>query len=253
MNNIEVYPIPALADNYIWAIKHIKYNNIIIVDPGESEPVKKFLAENNFTLHGIFLTHHHADHTAGAKDLIQNTNIPIWGIDIGHANNTPLKNNTVTTNELEFRALDIPGHTLDHIAFYGHGAVFCGDTLFAGGMGRIFEGTAQEMWNSVNKLAQLPADTKMYCAHEYTLANLKFALHVEPCNQKLIARQLKAQQMRNNNIPTVPSTIAEELDTNPFLRAHILEVQDAVSKNLGRPVTDELEVFASLRLLKDRF
>ena len=253
MNNIEVYPIPALADNYIWAIKHIEYNKIIIVDPGEAEPVKKFLSANNFSLHGIFLTHHHADHTGGVKDLIQNTNIPIWGIDIGHENNTPLKNNTVTTNELEFRVLDIPGHTLDHIAFYGHGAVFCGDTLFAGGMGRIFEGTAQEMWDSVNKLAQLPANTKMYCAHEYTLANLQFARHVEPHNQKLIARQLKAQQMRDNNIPTVPSTIAEELDTNPFLRSHILEVQDAVSKNMGRPVTDELEVFTSLRLWKDNF
>lgn len=255
MNSIEVYPIPALADNYIWAIKHIKHNNIIIVDPGESGPVKKFLANHNFSLHGIFLTHHHDDHTGGVKDLIQDTDIPIWGINIGHKNNIPTKDNTVTISKinLEFKVFDIPGHTLDHIAFYGHGAVFCGDTLFAGGMGRIFEGTSPQMYASVNKIANLPESTKMYCAHEYTLANLKFARQVEPHNQKLIARQLKAQQMRNNNIPTIPSTIAEELDTNPFLRAHMPEVQDAVSKHLNRPVTDELETFTSLRLWKDNF
>jgi hydroxyacylglutathione hydrolase len=254
-HNIEVYPIEALVDNYIWAIKHTAHNKIIIVDPGESAPVENFLHKHNFDLHGILLTHHHADHTAGVNDLIKNTDMPVWGIDIDHPNNTPIRNNTLSINslELEFKVFGIPGHTLDHIAFYGHGALFCGDTLFAGGMGRIFEGTALQMYNSVNKLASLPQATKIYCAHEYTLANLEFALHVEPSNKKLIARHIKTEKIRSSNSPTLPSTIAEELGTNPFLRPHVKEIQEAVSQYINRPVTDELEVFTNLRLWKDNF
>lgn len=252
-HKIEVYPIQALSDNYIWAIKHTEHNKIIIVDPGEAAPVKDFLHKYNFTLHGILLTHHHADHTAGVNDLIHNKHIPIWGIK--HKNNTTLgdKSINISNIKLEFKVIAIPGHTLDHLAFYGHGALFCGDTLFAGGMGRIFEGTALQMYNSINKIRALPKTTKIYCAHEYTLANLEFALHVEPNNQKLITRHLETTQMRSKGDPTLPSTISDELDTNPFLRSHVPAVQQAISRYLGRPITNEIEVFTHLRLWKDNF
>lgn len=253
MDNIEVYPIPALSDNYIWAIK--RNHKAIIVDPGEAAPVQEFLQKNQLYLHGILLTHHHQDHTGGVKELIANTNVPIWGIDFPHKNRTPIDNKTLEIKELslKFEVIDIPGHTLDHIAFYGHGMVFCGDTLFACGMGRIFEGTAPQMYKSVMSLAKLPPETKVYCAHEYTLSNIKFALHVEPSNSKLIARRIQSEKLRSSVTPTLPTTIKEELETNPFLRAHSPEIQDSVSKHLKRTVSAPLEIFTSLRTWKDSF
>jgi hydroxyacylglutathione hydrolase len=248
--------IPAFRDNYIWAIHDDK--NAIIVDPGDAAPVLAFLHANKLKLVTILITHHHNDHIGGNRELLKQFPVPVYG-PAGEAIDTLTarlnENDTVTLPDfgLTFNVLDIPGHTAGHIAYVGHGMVFCGDTLFACGCGRLFEGTPAQMHTSLAKLAALPGNTKVYCAHEYTLSNISFARAVEPDNNALLKREFAEREKRYQNIPTVPSTIALELDTNPFMRSHQPAVLRAANRRTGTVHSTPIEVLATIREWKNNF
>ena len=215
---LHVTPIPAFRDNYIWALHDDKL--AVLDDPGDAAPVFNFLREKNLQLNRILITHHHNDHVGGNRDLLAKFPVPVYGPaaeKIDTLTQRLNENDIVNLPQLglSFRIIEIPGHTAGHIAYVGHSMVFCGDTLFACGCGRLFEGTAAQMQVSLSKLAALPGDTKVYCAHEYTLANIAFARAVEPDNAALLQREFDDREKRGNNIPTVPSTIQIELATNP--------------------------------------
>jgi len=210
-------------------------------------------------LAGIVITHHHPDHTGGINTLLEYNRVPVYGPSGGSVPQVthPLNNGDSLSleNGLQFQVLAVPGHTLDHIAYYSANAqtLFCGDTLFAGGCGRLFEGTATQMYHSLQSLAQLPGDTRVYCAHEYTLANLKFAQAVERDNPALLRRVKQDTATRQRNQPTVPTTIALELATNPFLRSHVPEVRAAAEQFSGKSLSDPAEVLGAVRAWKDQF
>ena len=256
---LTVIPISAFNDNYIWLILNRDNNQAAVVDPGDAAPVLAYCTEHAITLCAILITHHHKDHTGGITQLLAHYNIPVFG-PAGEtivACTNPLQENDVITlptlKQLSFRVLDIPGHTKGHIAYYGHSWLFCGDTLFSGGCGRLFEGTAKQMHHSLNTLKHLPLDTSVFPGHEYTLANLTFALTLEPNNQELLNRLESVKKMRANNLPTLPSTIAIECNTNPFLRCHTQEIIAAAADHLGQKPASETAVFAAIREKKDRF
>lgn len=257
MQSIKIIPIPSLQDNYIWAIIDTFQHTVCIVDPGTIEPVEVFLAKEQLKLNAIFLTHHHGDHTHGANALKNKYQVPIFG-----PANSPFQGITNPLNEndkipsticpLALITLTIPGHTLDHIAYYAPGFLFCGDTLFSAGCGRLFEGTAAQMYASLQKMASLPDDTNMYCGHEYTLNNLRFALTVEPKNIASLARLNRVKVLRQIDLPTLPSTVLEEKNTNPFLRCDSEELSAAVEQFAGQKLST-LGVFTWLRRWKDGF
>lgn len=251
---LTVSSISAFDDNYIWLIQD-GTGHCAVVDPGESEPVLTVLQHANLTLDAILLTHHHADHINGTPALKRAfPNAIIFG-----PNSERFVQVTQPLNDGEcfsilghqFQTVQITGHTRDHIAFYTTGMLFCGDSLFSAGCGRLFEGTATEMFNSLNRLAAYPDETLVYPGHEYTLSNLKFALAVEPNNQAIKDTLIWAKKQRENNLPTLPTTIGKEKKINPFLRCHEQHVKNAVLDHLstGAPV----EVFAALRQWKDIF
>ena len=249
---LNVTPIPAFRDNYIWALHDDKI--AIIVDPGDAAPVLDFLSENKLQLSTILITHHHNDHVGGNRDLLARFPVPVYGPateKIDTLTQRLRENDVVSLPQLglRFSVIEIPGHTAGHIAYVGHGMVFCGDTLFACGCGRLFEGTPAQMYASLAKLAALPGDTKVYCGHEYTLANIAFARAVEPNNPALLQREFDDREKRGHHIPTVPSTIKLELATNPFLRAST----DKMKAALGTPNATSAEAFADLRARKDSF
>ncbi|MES2355973.1 MAG: hydroxyacylglutathione hydrolase [Pseudomonadota bacterium] len=251
-----VTAIPAFRDNYIWAIHDNKH--AIVVDPGEAGPVEAFLTERGLELVAVLATHHHPDHVGGIADLIAHRAISVYG-PAGENISTlthRLKENdeaVIAELDLHFRVLDIPGHTAGHIAFYGHGMLFCGDTLFACGCGRLFEGTPAQMVSSLTKLTALPDETQVYCGHEYTLANIRFALAVEANSAPLKQREVTDAQKRERGEPTLPSTIGLELQTNPFLRYQEPTVIEAASKYAGRKLTDAVETFTVIREWKNQF
>jgi hydroxyacylglutathione hydrolase len=230
---LDITPIPALKDNYIWMISSSEKKLAIVVDPGEAKPVLTVLNQNNLSLAGILVTHHHWDHTDGIPELLKNYDVPVYG--------PGLKSGVISTALTDFTVLEIPGHTLDHIAFVGLGGVFCGDTLFCAGCGKVFEGTYEQMYESLLKLKHLPDETLVYCGHEYTQSNLKFAKVVESNNPNF------------NLQKTAPSTIKLEKLTNPFLRCEEFAVREAVEKQAGRKLNTALEVFTELRKWKDKF
>lgn len=210
-------------------------------------------------LAGILVTHHHFDHTGGIEQLCEHRGIPVYG---GANSSVPTITIKLTESDtlrldgnLDFQIIDVPGHTLDHIAFYTpeHGALFCGDTLFVAGCGRMFEGTASQMRQSLNKLASLPPETKVYCAHEYTESNLAFALAVEPDNKEIQNKVESVTNLRASGLPTVPGTIGEELNTNPFLRSASETVRSQALARESAHALNEDEVFASIRSWKDNF
>lgn len=253
MENLHIIPIPALRDNYIWAITRENSKKIAIVDPSEHQPVITFMQKNSYELCSILITHHHYDHTGGIAQLVKDNPIPVWGAtnsEISTITKHINDNDKITIPELDIllETLTIPGHTLDHIAYFGHDLLFCGDTLFTGGMGKIFEGTAIQMYSSIKRLSMLPQATKIYCGHEYTLQNLEFALKVEPNNKELIKRYNYTKKLREANIPTVPATLELELATNPFLRINETEVINSIIKRLGnsKEITP-LTIFTELR------
>jgi len=255
-NSIRVEPIRAFNDNYIWALRDGR--NAAVVDPGDAQPVLDYLGRERLELVAILATHHHADHVGGVAELRRGRDIPVYG-----PKNEPISTLTrpvgggdavaIPELALRFEVLDIPGHTRAHIAYYGSKLLFCGDTLFACGCGRVFEGTPPQLQASLQRLAALPDDTRAYCGHEYTLANIRFARAVEPGNAALAERERSETRTRAENRPTLPTTIAQEKATNPFLRCAEPEVAAAAGRYRGKAAADPVEVFTALREWKNRF
>lgn len=269
---IKIDAIAAFSDNYIWCIYDDRNGQALVVDPGDAEPVERALNDKGLTLTGILITHHHFDHTGGIQALLANYPVPVYG---------PVSDNIPSISEplsdgdslkvlgLTFSAMTIPGHTLDHIALYcaSEAILFCGDTLFAGGCGRVFEGNPAMMHQSLSKLAALPGDTRVYCAHEYTLSNLDFALAVDKDNAHLQQRLKDDQASRDRGVPTVPSLLSLELVTNPFLRCNDPAIITAAARHSSsnnannnansNTSTDSppepKQVFAVIRDWKDNF
>ncbi len=244
--------VPALSDNYIYVI-HWEHKAIVI-DPADAAPVWDFLLENDLKLTHILNTHHHADHIGGNQRLRTATQSLLIGPPdprIPAVDTTVEGGSTFTIAPFTFKVFSVPGHTSSHIAFYeaGRGWLFCGDSLFAGGCGRLFEGTAEQMWQSLRILRELPDDTQIFCGHEYTLSNLNFAVTVDPTNEALKARLDRVKGQREAGEATLPSVLGEEKATNPFLRADSPELKEA----LGMQASDPVEVFAEIRSRKDHF
>lgn len=251
---LEVWPIPVLSDNYVWVLGRTGEARVVVVDPGEAPPVEAALRDRGLELVAVLLTHHHADHVAGAATLARDR-LPVYGPALEHiaAVNHPLEDgDLLEIAGLELEVVHVPGHTRGHLAYVGPGLVACGDTLFAGGCGRLFEGTAAEMWGSLKRLSELPPETRVCCGHEYTVANLRFALRVEPKNQVVARRLQSALALRERDQPTVPSTLAEELLSNPFLRTNEPPVVAAACRRARQEVAPGEETFAVIRRWKDR-
>lgn len=260
MNNLNVLAVPAFTDNYIWLICNEEKDNLCrhaaIVDPGNAEPVIDTLSELSITPTAILITHHHSDHVGGVSTLAERYSIPVYGPAREHIAGIthPLRDGDhiiLPGKNIKFSIMDVPGHTAGHIAYHGHGALFCGDTLFGAGSGRLFEGTAAQMHHSLKKIAALPKTTLVYCAHEYTLANLRFAMRVEPGNPDIRARMLEAERCWAHGQATVPSALELELRTNPFLRCHVPEVIEAAENFSGKRLASEEQVFTVIRYWKD--
>ena len=261
MVNSQLIPLPALSDNYIWLLHD--QHSAVVVDPGESSGVEQYLDQHRLALKAILLTHHHGDHVGGAVALHELTGAPVYGpaterLPVCH--HRLKEGDTVQLPDfgLVLNVIDVPGHTAGHIAFHGRTAegkslLFCGDTLFAAGCGRLFEGTPKQMHESLNKLAALPSDTLVCCAHEYTVSNLRWALAVEPGNEALQERIESANHLRSQGLPTLPSTLELELATNPFLRTGVGAVAQAAAAEAGSPAASRVETFAQLREWKNNF
>lgn len=257
-HQLSVLPIPAFTDNYIWLVHD--GTQAVVVDPGDSSPVFAALKAHQLSLVAILLTHHHADHVGGVPSLLQQFKVPVFG-----PRTEAIKNITVPLTEgdhafipeleLTLSVLDVPGHTRGHIAYVAadQGWLFCGDTLFAGGCGRLFEGTPAQMISSLNKFAALPDSTQVYCAHEYTLSNLRFAKEVEPSNDAIDRRIQSEQAKRDHGEPTVPSTIGLEKRTNPFLRYREPSIVESLTLTGRLAAPESVAAFAALREWKNSF
>lgn len=261
---VRILPISAFDDNYIWLLRAGAESSALVVDPGDAVPVLRMLEKESLTLHAILITHHHADHIGGVAALKER--FPQARVIGPRSARIPAVQEAVSDGDivelmsLRFQVLAVPGHTLDHIAYYlpsgedaREGALFCGDTLFSGGCGRIFEGTPDMMLGSLDKLQQLPGQTLVYCAHEYTQSNLRFAATVEPGNSDLSARIREVNTLRSAGKPSLPSNVELERRTNPFLRCHIEVVAQSVAKHCGQSIGDRVTTFAGLRAWKDHF
>ncbi len=257
--HLNVRPVGAFSDNYIWLIDSPNaHGRVLAVDPGDAAPVIAELERSGATLAAILLTHHHLDHIGGVPELLRHGAVPVIGPD-----DTRIAQRTRTVRDgercdlpdlgLSFEILQIPGHTVSHIAFWGHGALFCGDTLFSAGCGRLFEGTPEQMNASLTKLRHLPPETRVFCGHEYTAANLRFALNVEPTNRAALEYQARVDRVRAQGNPTLPSTLGLELQVNPFLRCDIPAVVRAAEVHAGRSLEEPAAVFGVLRAWKDQF
>ena len=251
----DVIRIPAFNDNYIWLLRNGAA--AVVVDPGDARPVIEVLEREGLSLAAILITHHHVDHQGGVAALLAHCPCPVSGPAAESITGLtqPLRGGeTISVDALdaEFRVLAVPGHTLGHLAYYGAGCVFCGDTLFGAGCGRLFEGSPAQMLDSLERLAALPDETAVYCAHEYTEANLRFALAVEGGNRRLQERVDAVAVTRAKGLPTVPSTIALEKATNPFLRCD--EPELVASANARAPGSHgTLQVFTTLREWKNTY
>jgi hydroxyacylglutathione hydrolase len=266
---VKITPIPAFSDNYIWALHNEQ--DCVVVDPGDPGVVLAFLAEHNLALSAILITHHHFDHTGGIIELTHHyPHITVYGPNnpkISGINRVLDDADTLYLDalQLELSVMAVPGHTLDHIMYYADGMLFCGDTLFSCGCGRLFEGTPAQMFTSLAKIAQLPHqqthqpcdDTLIYCTHEYTQANIAFAQTVEPQNTALAQYKLWVDQQRADSLPTLPASLAQQLQINPFLRvAHddvIAFSHQANAQLENEQSADPVQVFAALRRAKDEF
>lgn len=269
---LTVVPVRAFNDNYVWLLS--RGTHAVVVDPGDARPVEKALAVRGLALDAILLTHHHADHTGGVAELVAarpGRAVPVHGPageSIAGVTRRLNEGDRVVLDAigLSFDVIDVPGHTRGHIAYVSvpvesegphddgdERLLFCGDTLFAAGCGRLFEGTAHQMHASLSKLAALPSNTRVYCAHEYTVANLRFATAVEPASAALSSRVADASATRARGEPTVPSTIGLERETNPFLRVDVPAVRDAAERFAAGASATGLATFTALRRWKDQF
>ena len=251
-------PIPAFNDNYLWLLHDGQ--RALIVDPGDASPVLQALRDSHLELKSILVTHHHADHTGGINELREATGARVFGPAREQIPGpfTPLEDgDTVQALGLDFQVIDVPGHTAGHIAFFtpdagGKPLLFCGDTLFSGGCGRLFEGTPAQMLASLDRLAALPGNTVVCCTHEYTMANLRFALAVEPDNRELIGYHARCAALREARKPTLPTSIAQELLINPFLRTRHPTVM-AAARRFDPAAHDDNTLFAAIRQWKNQF
>lgn len=252
---MQIESIPAFEDNYIWALR--VNGSVAVVDPGEAAPVERFLARTGGRLCAILVTHRHGDHVGGIAELVARHPVPVYGParEAAEVVTFPqVDGDRVSPPELgvELTVLDVPGHTLGHVAYYAREVgLFCGDTLFGAGCGRVFEGTLDQMHASLARLAALPSDTPVYCAHEYTQSCLRFAKTVEPGNADIDARIARVAAQRSAGKPSVPSTLAEELATNPFLRWQAPAVIAAAARHLGHAPRNDAETFGAIRLWRD--
>jgi hydroxyacylglutathione hydrolase len=261
---LDIVPIPAFVDNYIWTLiasaqSPFRARACVVVDPGDAAPVESFLAKRGFELVGILITHHHADHTGGIAALTAHRDIPVYGpakeaiVGVTHALREGDCVELPAIDGMTLHVIEIPGHTRGHIAYVGEDFVLSGDTLFAAGCGRLFEGTPEQMYASLQRLAALPDATRVFCTHEYTMSNLRFALVVEPDNTALLERSFTDAAARERGEPTVPTTIGHEKRTNPFLRSHHPAVRAHAERFTQRSLGSETDVFAAVRAHKDVF
>ena len=258
---MKLTPLPAFEDNYFWMLH--ESGEALVVDPGDAAPVQAALQRLGARLVAILVTHHHRDHTGGVNALREATGAVVHGPAseaIPGPFNPQQGGDTVNALGLRFEVIDVPGHTAGHIAYYcnkpGPGQaplLFCGDTLFSAGCGRLFEGTPAQMLASLERLSALPGDTQVCCAHEYTLSNLRFARAVEPDNAPLAAYQAQCEALRAQGTPTLPSTLALERQVNPFLRSREAGVVQSVASARGTDPQDPVAVFAALRQWKNEF
>jgi hydroxyacylglutathione hydrolase len=261
---LQISAIPAFEDNYIWMLQRSDTLDTLVVDPGDAAVVLESLHSSGARLTDILITHHHPDHTGGIEAL--RAHVP--EVRVHGPRNDRIKGLTHYVQDhqrlrllgIEFQVLEVPGHTLDHVAYVSNDFnisaqpfVFCGDTLFSAGCGRLREGTPAQLLNSLHKLASLPPETLVYCTHEYTLSNLRFALHLEPDNIACQRRMAECLSVRQQGLPTLPSSIAMELRTNPFLRCRTDELSAIVRTQFGPDHVSELDVFTQLRRWKDGF
>ncbi|WP_394135180.1 hydroxyacylglutathione hydrolase [Aliivibrio fischeri] len=251
---LSVKSIPAFNDNYIWLI-HNNDNHCVVVDPGDATPVLECIKEHDFILDAILITHHHHDHIGGVPELVRQ----FPSVNVVGPENEPIPTLThpvgdgdfVELFDEQFMVLGVPGHTNGHVAYIGDEKLFCGDALFSAGCGRLFEGTAEQMFNSLQKMAALPDETEVYCAHEYTASNLAFALAVEPDNDYLLRYREKVLHLRAHGKSTIPSTLQREKLINPFLRTSEANVKKSVASKVQD--STEVEIFTALRRWKDEF
>jgi hydroxyacylglutathione hydrolase len=251
MTDLRLFALPALSDNYIWLLADAA-GAALVVDPGEAAPVRAALESEGLRLRAILLTHHHGDHVAGADELAREWKAAVWSpVDRRIRSDHPVAGGERVEPgepEVSFEVIEVPGHTRTHVAYHGHGLLFCGDTLFSVGCGRLFEGTPAQMLASLERLAALPADTRVCCGHEYTLANCAFARTLDPDNAALATRTRSAAAAREAGLPTLPSVLADERACNPFLRVD----SEALVAALGHP-RDRVGRFAELRRRKDEY
>jgi hydroxyacylglutathione hydrolase len=255
---LQIHPLPAFDDNYIWVLSAPGKGACVVVDPGDEEPVIEYLREQGRELSAILITHGHGDHVGGVRELKKHwPQAVVWGPS---REPVPVVERPLAEGDeialapvpVSCRVMEVPGHTSGHLAYVSAGVLFCGDTLFAGGCGRVFSGTHEQLSDSLQRIAGLPPETLVYCAHEYTLANLGFALWVEPDNPAILARKKAEERKRSQGLPTVPSCLELELETNPFLRTAEAAVVAAAEAWAGRSLNGHREVFRALRDWKDR-
>jgi hydroxyacylglutathione hydrolase len=256
---LEVSPVRAFSDNYIWLIRTPgQPDAAVVVDPGQAGPVDTELERLGLGLQAILVTHYHPDHVGGVAELAGKHGARVFG---PARERLPCEATLLDDGDrvrlaelgLDFLVMAIPGHTLGHIAYYGHGALFSGDTLFSGGCGRLFEGTPVQMLESLDRIAALPDQTRIYCGHEYTLGNLRFAAAVEPGNADVIDALDATRALRDRDAITLPSELGRERRINPFLRCRLPSVRDAAEARAGRTLAQPHEVFAEVRSWKDGF
>lgn len=255
---LKIHAVNAFQDNYIWLIQAEHSRQVLIVDPGDATPVLKALDRLGLIPAALLITHHHADHVGGISELLSHFNVPVYGPArerIPHITHPVAEQDEIKIGPgfPTIRVFDTPGHTAGHICYFTENKLFCGDTLFAGGCGRLLGGTAPALFASLERIKQLPADTELYCAHEYTQANLRFAKAVDADNVALQQRIRAVEALRAQNKASVPSLLADEQATNPFLRSDSRAIKRAAEQFAGRPLNDAEAVFTTLRRWKDQF
>ncbi|MPY24158.1 hydroxyacylglutathione hydrolase [Shewanella psychropiezotolerans] len=263
-SKLKITPLAAFNDNYIWIIAQDGNQSVYVVDPGDAQVVIDYLDTEQLQLAGILITHHHHDHTGGIAKLLAHAGqqIEVYGPDNENIDNLLNPISTMSSIQCQITlknfnqkvdVIPLPGHTLGHIGYLMAGELFCGDTLFSGGCGRLFEGTPLQMHDSLMTLSRLPTETRVYCAHEYTLANLDFALSVEPTNPELIQYHELCLNKRSRRIATIPTSIATERNINPFLRCNADTIKASVNQHFMQKASDPVDTFALLRQWKDNF